>query len=113
MDEEGLIANDYLTQTYPSQVSDRNRNGRIVSNGSGSPQQSTSKELGSLSIISGQRKFDNLSSTFERNRMILGWENINVFVHRATGCFDRCLRPRGRRGNIEFIINQLLNEGNY
>ena len=108
MERKQLLENDYLTRTEdtPPYSGDQNRNG--FENGVGA--QSCSKQLGSVSIISGRKSFD-LSSAFDRSSVALGWEDINVFVHRKTGCFDRCLRKA--RQNIEFVINQILHGGNY
>ena len=93
-------------QFCPSYPNDRNRNVGSGVNGVG-PHSSTKQESSSSTL--SEKKSFYLSTTFDRSQIILGWEDINVFVHRQTGCFDRCLR-RGR-GNIEFVVNQILNGG--
>lgn len=91
------------SQFYPSHSNDRMRNYEAGSENGVDPQ-------GSLSTTAGGGKKSpsvDFSSTFGRSQVILGWEDVNVFVHKQTGCFDRCLRSR--RGNIEFVVSQILN----
>lgn len=109
MDKTQLLEEDGCRepQVYPSYSNDRNRNGYQESENGNGPYSSI-KQQSSLSTISGKKSYD-LSSTIDRSQIILSWEDINVFVHRQTGCFDRCLR-RGR-GNIEFVVSQILNGG--
>ena len=108
MDRNQLLSEeDYEPHTsYPSyRSSDSNFNVRGYTNGnytnSGLRRQS--------SLIGNSKRSFDLSSTFERSEVVLGWEDIDVFVHKQTGFFDRCLK-RGR-GNIEFVVNQIINGG--
>lgn len=86
---------------------DSNHNGRGYQNGSYS--KSGLRRQSSLNTFDTNKKSFDLSSTFERSQVVLGWEDINVFVHKPTGLFERCLK-RGR-GNIEFVVKQILNGG--
>ena len=100
---------DYEPQMHPSYgSSDSNRNVKSYENGSYTS--SGLRKQNSLSTLDTSKKSFDLSSTFERNQVVLGWEDVNVFVHKETGFFDRCLK-RGR-ANIEFVVNQILNGGN-
>ena len=109
MDKNQLLSEgNYESLLYPSYgTSDSNSNARE----NGSYSNSSLRRQGSLNTFDNSRKSIDLSSTFERSQIVLGWENINVFVHKQTGFFDRCLK-RGR-GNIEFVVNQLLTGGNH
>lgn len=108
MDRNQLLSEeDYEPHmSYPSyRSSDSNFNVKGHTNGS----YTNSGLRRQSSLIGNSRKSFDLSSTFERSEVILGWEDIDVFVHKQTGFFDRCLK-RGR-GNIEFVVNQIINGG--
>ena len=112
MDRNKLLSeedHDYEPQLYPSYrssrgSSDSNRNVKNYENGS--YKSSGLRKQNSLNTLDTSKKSFDLSSTFERSQVVLGWEDINVFVHKETGFFDRCLK-RGR-ANIEFVVNQIL-----
>ena len=112
MDRDRLLSEDnyeYEPHMYPSNgSSDSNRNVRSHENGSYT-NSGLRKQSSLINTFDTSKKSFDLSSTFER-QVVLGWEDINVFVHKQTGFFDRCLK-RGR-GNIEFVVNQILNGGN-
>ncbi|CAB4026460.1 white-like, partial [Paramuricea clavata] len=109
MDRDRLLSEDdyeYEPHMYPSNgSSDSNRNVRSHENGSYT-NSGLRKQSSLINTFDTSKKSFDLSSTFER-QVVLGWEDINVFVHKQTGFFDRCLK-RGR-GNIEFVVNQILN----
>lgn len=113
MDRNQLLSeDDYVNdpRMYPSHgSSDSNRNVNGYENGSLSTSHSGLKQS-NLNTFGGSKKSIGLSSTFEQSQVVLGWEDINVFVHKHTGFFERCLKRR--RGNIEFVVNQILNGGN-
>jgi hypothetical protein len=112
MDRNKLLSEEdyeYEAHMHPSYgSSDSNRNVRSYENGSYT--NSGLRKQNSLNTLDISKKSFDLSSTFEQSQVVLGWEDINVFVHKETGFFDRCLK-RGR-GNIEFVVNQVLNGGN-
>ncbi|XP_028399589.1 ABC transporter ATP-binding protein/permease wht-1-like [Dendronephthya gigantea] len=110
MDRNQLLNYEgYETPMYPSYgSSDSNPNIDGYENGRHS--HSGLRKQSSLNTFNGSKRSIDLSSTFETSQIVLGWEDINVFVHKQTGLFDRCLK-RGR-GNIEFVVNQILNEVN-
>ena len=108
MDRNQLLSEeDYEAHmSYPSyRSSDSNFNVRCHTNGS--YKNSGLRKQSSL-LDYRKRSFD-LSSTFERSQVVLGWEDIDVFIHKQTGFFDRCLK-QGRR-NIEFVVNQIISGG--
>lgn len=82
------------------------------SNGHSFENYAYTSNLGRPSVLNAfresRRSFD-LSSTFDSTQAVLGWENIEVFINKPVGFFDRCLR-RDRR-TIDFIDNQILHEG--
>ena len=114
MDRNQLLSEDdceYEPHTYASYGSsaDSNRNVRAYENGNYTKSSGLRKQSSLNTFDTSKKSFD-LSSSFERSQVVLGWEDINVFLHKETGFFDRCLK-RGR-GNIEFVVNQILNGGN-
>lgn len=111
MDRNQLLNyDDSETHMYPSYgSSDSNRN--IDGYENGNHTHSGLRKQSSLNTFNGSKRSFDLSSTFETSQTVLGWEDINVFAHKQTGLFDRCLK-RGR-GKIEFVVNQILDKGNH